>query len=111
MREERALWSDTERSQALLDQNRRLTRGSLRAMSADHLVSTTAAISVFATDPTEWWTARAAIVNRPDARCPAQGDGDGAGGSFCIRSRAPSPWCDPPLRSPFAIPLLDPPPL
>ena len=64
-----------ERSQELLDLNQRMNSGDLRDTPADQQVSTTAAVSVFGTDPTEWWTDRATIVQMLDAQRQAMGQG------------------------------------
>jgi ketosteroid isomerase-like protein len=64
-----------ERSQELLDLNRRFSNGDFRDTSADQLVANSPAVSVIGTDPTEWFTDRAAIVQLLDAQLRASGQG------------------------------------
>jgi hypothetical protein len=65
-----------ERSSELLELYQQLLRGDLRNTSFDQLTSNTAAVSVIGTDPTEWSTDRAVIVQMMDAQRP---DGDQGG--------------------------------
>jgi len=64
-----------ERSQELLDLNRRFTGGEFDTVPADQFVSNSPAVSVIGTDPTEWFTDRAAIVQMLEAQRQAVGQG------------------------------------
>jgi ketosteroid isomerase-like protein len=64
-----------ERSSELLDLYQRMVRGALRDTPFDQLTSTTAAVSVIGTDPTEWSTDRATIVQMMDAQQQAGDQG------------------------------------
>ncbi|MGO8951525.1 MAG: nuclear transport factor 2 family protein [Ktedonobacterales bacterium] len=61
-----------EQSQELLDLYRQVMTGGLRDTPSDQVTSTTPALSMFGTDPTEWWTDRATIVQMFDAQRQAE---------------------------------------
>jgi adenylate cyclase len=60
-----------ERSQEILDLYQRYARGDLRGTPADQIISNTPAVSLLGTDPTEWSTDRAQIVQAADAQSHA----------------------------------------
>jgi SnoaL-like domain len=64
-----------ERSLELLDVYQRLVSGAMRDTSFDQLTSTTAAVSLIGTDPTEWFTDRTTIVQMMDAQRQAGDQG------------------------------------
>src|SRR5215469_619011 len=64
-----------EQSAELRELYNQLVRGDLRNTPFDQLTSTRPAVSIIGTDPTEWSTDRAAIVQAMDAQRQASDQG------------------------------------
>ena len=78
-----------ERSQEILDLYMRYAQGDLRGTPADQVISNTPAVSMIGSDPTEWSTNRAQIVQAADM----QGQASRSAGVQTVTSN-PQAWAE-----------------